>query len=53
MAELKTRQTEASVDQLLSSLPSEQTRDDCLAIVKLLQQATKAEPKMWGSSDRA
>jgi len=50
MAELKTRQTEASVDQFLSSLPSEQTRDDCLAIVKLMQQATKAEPKMWGSS---
>ena len=50
MAELKTRKTEASVDQFLSSLPSEQTRDDCLAIAKLMQQATKAEPKMWGTS---
>lgn len=50
MAELKTKKSEASVDDFLKSLPSEQTQKDCLEIVKLMQQATKAKPKMWGSS---
>jgi hypothetical protein len=50
MAELKTKKTEASVDDFLNGLPSEQTRKDCFEIVKIMQQATKEEPKMWGSS---
>ena len=50
MAELKTQKTEASVEDFLSGLPSEQTRNDCFEIAKLMKQATKAEPKMWGSS---
>ncbi len=50
MAELKTKKTEASVDDFLNSLPSEQTQKDCFEIVKLMGQATKAKPKMWGSS---
>ncbi|HXD10468.1 MAG TPA: DUF1801 domain-containing protein [Anaerolineales bacterium] len=50
MAELKTKKTEASVETFLNGLPTEQTRDDCFEIVKLMQQATRAEPKMWGSS---
>ena len=50
MAELKTKQTEASVDNFLNGLPSEQMRNDCFEIVKIMKQATKAEPKMWGSS---
>src|SRR6185436_20952679 len=50
MAELKTKKTEASVETFLNGLPTEQTRDDCFEIVKLMRQATRAEPKMWGSS---
>jgi len=50
MAELKTKQTEASVEDFLNCLPSEQTRADCFEIVKIMTQATNAEPKMWGSS---
>ena len=50
MAELKTKKTEASVETFLHGLPSEQMRNDCFEIVKLMKQATKAEPKMWGSS---
>jgi hypothetical protein len=50
MAELKTKMTEASVDDFLNSLPSEQTRKDCFEIVKIMKQATKEEPRMWGSS---
>jgi len=50
MAELKTKKTEASVDDFLNGLPIEQVRKDCFEIAKLMKQATKAEPKMWGSS---
>jgi hypothetical protein len=50
MAELKTKKTEASVEDFLNGLPSEQTRKDCFEIVKIMKQATKEEPKMWGSS---
>ena len=50
MAELKTKKTEASVEDFLSTVTDEGTRKDCLEIVKLMKQATKADPKMWGSS---
>jgi hypothetical protein len=50
MAELKTKKTEASVEDFLNGFLSEQTRNDCFEIVKIMKQATKAEPKMWGSS---
>jgi hypothetical protein len=49
MAELKTKLTDASVEDFLNSFP-EKTRDDCFEILKIMKQATKAEPKMWGTS---
>ena len=50
MAELKTKKTEASVDDFLNSLPNEQARKDCIEIVKIMKRATKEEPKIWGSN---
>jgi uncharacterized protein DUF1801 len=50
MAELKTKLNDASVEKFLNSIPDEQKRNDSFTIVKLMQQAAKAEPKMWGSS---
>ncbi len=50
MAELKTKKNEASVEDFLSGFPSEQTRNDCAEIIKLMKQTTKEDPKMWGSS---
>lgn len=50
MAEPKTQKTNASVEDFLNALPSEQTRADCFEIVKMMKQATKAKPAMWGSS---
>ena len=50
MAELKTKLNNASVDKFLKSVKDEQTRADCFQIVELMQNATKAEPKMWGTS---
>ena len=50
MAELKTRETKASVEGFLNKIKDEDTREDCFAIVKMMKAATKAEPKMWGPS---
>lgn len=50
MAELKTRATKASVDTFLQGIRDEKRRQDCYAILKIMKKATKAEPKMWGTS---
>jgi len=50
MAELKTKLTEASVEEFLNRIKDEATRQDCFTIVELMKQATKADPKMWGTS---
>jgi len=50
MAELKTKLTDASVDKFLKGIKDEQTRTDCQQIVEIMRKATKAEPKMWGTS---
>ena len=49
MAEPKTKLTEASVDDFLAAYP-EETRKDCYEILKMMKSATKADPKMWGTS---
>jgi hypothetical protein len=48
-AKLKTQVTGASVNQFLGAV-EEFRRADCFALVKILQRATKARPKMWGTS---
>ena len=50
MAEAKTKQNNASVKKFLNSVADEEQREDAYTIVELMSQATKAEPKMWGSS---
>jgi len=50
MAELKTKQTTASVEDFINAVKDENVREDCWAVVKLMQDITKAEPKMWGPS---
>lgn len=50
MAEIKTKKTGASVAGFLNSIPEAQKRQDCWAIAKMMRAATKAEPRMWGSS---
>jgi hypothetical protein len=49
MSELKTKLNDASVDDFLNGFP-EEARKDCYEILKMMKQATKAEPKMWGAS---
>lgn len=50
MAELKTKETGASVAQFLAGIDDQQRRKDCKAIAALMQKATGAKPKMWGDS---
>jgi hypothetical protein len=50
MAELKTKKTEASVDDFLNKITEEETRRDCFEIVKMMKQSTRSDPKMWGSN---
>ena len=50
MAELKTKQTQSSVVKFLASIKDEGTRKDCLALARMMTQATGAKPKMWGSA---
>ena len=50
MAELKTQVTRASVDKFLEGIKDVQKQQDCYQIVKLMKKATRAEPKMWGTS---
>jgi hypothetical protein len=51
MAELKTKQTKASVREFINSFAdSEQKRKDSFELLKLMQDFTGHKPKMWGPS---
>mgnify|MGYP001244575010 CR=1 FL=1 len=50
MAELKTKPTDQSVEEFLNNIPDEKRRQECRTVAQLMQAATGAEPKMWGSS---
>lgn len=49
-AELKTKQTEANVDDFLDSIADDKMREDCRKIAAMMKTATGAEPKMWGAN---
>lgn len=48
--EIKTKVNDASVDGFLNSVADDSTRADCFEILKLMEEATKEPPKMWGAS---
>ncbi len=50
LAKLKTTENEGDVAAYLNEVEDEQKRKDCLAIMELMKQETKKEPKMWGGS---
>ncbi len=50
MAELKTKKNDASVTDFIKTVQDEQKQKDSLAIIKIMKQVTKSEPKMWGAS---
>jgi hypothetical protein len=50
MAGAKTKPTDQSVASFIKKIPDPQTREDCSAIAKLMKEATRSEPCMWGSA---
>jgi hypothetical protein len=50
LAEIKTKQNSASVEDFINSIKDEQKRKDSFAILEMMKNATGEEPKMWGSS---
>jgi len=50
LAQIKTKQTDSSVEDFINSVKDEGQRKDSFTILKLMQKASKEKPKMWGSS---
>src|SRR5574338_1095751 len=50
LAGIKTKETNADVNDFINSITDEVKRKDSFAIVKLMQKATKSKPKLWGTS---
>lgn len=51
MAELKTKQTDADVREFIHTYAdTEQKREDSFELLKIMQEFTGYEPKMWGES---
>jgi hypothetical protein len=50
MAELKTKETTESVSAFLGRVADEGRREDCRAVVDIMQSVTKEKPRMWGTS---
>lgn len=50
MAELKTKPNDQSVTAFLDSVADERKRQDCYTLLALMQEATQAQPQMWGDS---
>jgi hypothetical protein len=46
--ELKTRETDASVEDFLNSVENPERREDAFRILEMYKRATKLKPKMWG-----
>jgi hypothetical protein len=49
-AKLKTEKTELRVEDFINAVPDDKKRKDSSAIVDMMQKATGAKPKMWGSA---
>jgi hypothetical protein len=50
MAELKTKATDASIDQYIASRANEDQKADCKSLMVMLKRVTKEAPQMWGPS---
>src|SRR4030065_1809662 len=50
LAQIKTKQTNSSVEDFINSVKDEAKRKDSFIILKLMQKASKEKPKMWGGS---
>ena len=49
-AELKTKQTDASVEEFLNSVENAERRADGFRVLEMFKRRTGEEPRMWGPS---
>lgn len=50
MAKLKTAPNEQDVEAYLNSVENEKKREACTVLLRLMEDVTGSNPKMWGSS---
>ena len=50
MAELKTKENKASVQQFIDSLQDNSRKKDCLIMRRMMQDITAKRARMWGDS---
>lgn len=50
MAENKTKETEKSVEDFINAVEDQKKRQDSFELLKLFQEVSGFEPKMWGDS---
>ena len=50
MAENKTKPTKSSVTAFLNKIKDKTLRDDCFAILEMMEKVSGSEPVMWGSA---
>ena len=50
MATLKTKPTDASVDDFINQISNEQRKADCLELLKMFSEVTGEPAKMWGDN---
>lgn len=50
LAQIKTQETSASVEDFLNAVQDEQKRADSFVILEMMKSASREEPKMWGPS---
>ena len=50
MAELKTKPTDASVDDFIAGVAGDARQEDCRTLVEIMSRVTGEKPVMWGPS---
>jgi hypothetical protein len=50
MAELKTKENDASVEAFLNSVADERKRADAFKVLRMMQEESGEPPRMWGDS---
>ncbi len=48
MAELKTKATDASIEEYIESRANDEQKADCKNLMALLKRVTEERPQMWG-----
>jgi len=50
LAEIKTKETSASVEDFISNLEDESKRKDSFLVLEMMKKSAGEEPKMWGNA---